>query len=64
MPGLTRKMTNGECPRTLRVLFLDSSHAEPLSDRDRKAWQIAYDKWLATQEQFERVNEHDEREDR
>ena len=37
---------------------------KPMPEDQRRAWQEAYDMWLATQEQFERENEHDEREDR
>ena len=37
---------------------------KPMPGQDRKAWQEAYDMWLATLAQFECENEHDEREDR
>ena len=42
---------------------LDTTQPALMSERDLKAWQIAYDKWLETQRQFGRENEYDERED-
>ena len=40
--------------------MLDTTHPAPMPESNRKAWQEAYDMWIATQEQFDQENEYDE----